>query len=85
MPAGAEHDVTRKSWGFYATQSLNARVPGCGLKPLLVGGNGKFFVLLVEPALMDGCLSYLADEGMKVIARLDDPHDLDAIQQALSG
>ena len=28
---GGEYDVTRKSWGFYATPSTNGRLSGCEL------------------------------------------------------
>src|SRR5687768_11688346 len=47
---GAEYDVARKSWGFYATPSLNGRLADFGLRGVLVKnrGTGRFFVLLVE-------------------------------------
>ena len=32
--SGAEYDVARKSWGFYATPSLNGRLTGFGLRTL---------------------------------------------------
>ena len=47
--SGGEYDVARKAWGFYATPSLNGRLPWFGLRPALVKGlEDKFFVMLVE-------------------------------------
>ncbi len=47
--AGAEYDVVGKSWGFYATPSLNGRLRQFGLRPALVrNASRKYFVLLVE-------------------------------------
>ena len=33
--AGAEYDVVRKSWGYYATPSLNGRLRRFGLRAVL--------------------------------------------------
>ena len=33
---GRQYDVTAKSWGFYATPSLNGRLQGQGFKSALV-------------------------------------------------
>src|SRR5438105_15753607 len=33
---GAEYDVARKDWGFYATPSLNSRLARFGLRGVLV-------------------------------------------------
>src|SRR4030088_2859215 len=47
--SGSEYDVARKSWGYYATPSLNGRLPAKGLRPVLACNNiGRFFVCLVE-------------------------------------
>src|SRR5881628_2648488 len=35
-PAGAEYDVARKAWGFYATPSLNGRLLNFGLRAALI-------------------------------------------------
>ena len=34
--AGAEYDVVRKDWGFYATPSLNGRLLQFGLRAVLI-------------------------------------------------
>ena len=47
--SGGEYDVVRKSWGFYATPSLNDRLPRHGFRAALVrDAAGKRFMLLVE-------------------------------------
>ena len=48
-PSGGEYDVARKSWGFYATPSLNGRLQGFGLKAVLVKNRiNRYFIFLVE-------------------------------------
>lgn len=66
-PAGGELDVTRKSWGFYATPSVNHRLRRFGLRACIATNpEGQRFVLLVE----DGCEAefeaYRADQGLTV-------------------
>ena len=34
--SGAEYDVARKDWGFYATPSLNGRLESFGLRGVLI-------------------------------------------------
>ena len=47
--SGSEYDVARKSWGYYATPSLNSRLAGFGLRGVLVrGDDGKAYLFLVE-------------------------------------
>src|SRR5215468_6532083 len=48
--SGAEYDVARKEWGFYATPSLNGRLPSFGLRAVLIRNTltGRYFLLLVE-------------------------------------
>ncbi len=81
--AGGEYDVTRKSWGFYATPSLNGRLVQFGLSAALVkSGDGKCFVLLVERGRRQAFDAYLAENALTVIAWLDDDRTLDAIELA---
>ena len=71
--SGAEYDVARKAWGFYATPSLNGRLPRFGLRPALVKGlEDKFFVMLVERGQDDAFRTYLAAEGLTLVRWLDD-------------
>ena len=77
--SGAQYDVARKDWGFYATPSLNGRLETFGLRGVLIRnrGTGRYFVLLVErgrEALFD---QYCAVENLAVIAWLDGTAALD--------
>lgn len=69
---GAEYDVARKSWGFYATPSLNRRLPAHGLRPALAANaDGRLSVMLVEQGHEEDFLAYLERESMRVITWLD--------------
>lgn len=70
---GGEYDIVRKEWGFYATPSLNDRLPRFGLRPALVASpSGRFYVMLVECGRETAFEEYLAIDGQKVVAWLDD-------------
>jgi hypothetical protein len=65
-------DVTRKSFGYYALNSLNATLPRQGLRPALcANAGGQTFLLLVEPAAEGDYRAYLAGEGMRHLVWLD--------------
>src|SRR5262245_2324493 len=71
--SGAEFDVARKDWGFYATPSLNARMVQFGLRGVLVKnrGTGRFFVLVVERGREPAFDAYCGQENLGVVAWLD--------------
>jgi len=71
--SGAEYDVARKDWGFYATPSLNGRLEQFGLRAVLIQnrGTGRYFVLLVEHGKEPAFDSYLRDENLRVVHWLD--------------
>lgn len=80
---GTEHDVIRKSWGYYATQSLNARLPAHGLRPVLIRNQvGRFFVFLVDPTKQAEFDAYCRVEEQEVVAWLDDETALAALRAA---
>lgn len=82
--AGAEHDVARKAWGFYATSSLNARLPGFGLRGVLVRNEaGRGYVLLVESGREAEFEEYLTAQGIRTVSWLDD-EGLDRLERALT-
>src|SRR4051794_17377898 len=61
---GAEYDVARKEWGFYATPSLNARLESFGLRGVLVSSpESRYHVLLVERGREEAFELYRAREG----------------------
>jgi hypothetical protein len=71
--SGAEYDVARKSWGFYATPSLNARLLSFGLRAALARDeDGKAYVLLVEDGQEDDFSRYLTQQGMHVACWFDE-------------
>jgi hypothetical protein len=71
-PAGGEYDVARKAWGFYATPSLNARLPGFGLRGALIRNTqGRLFVVLVEHGHEDEWEAYREAERLEVVQWLD--------------
>ena len=78
--SGAEYDVARKAWGFYATPSLNGRLRQFGLRAALVKNFiGKFYVFLVEAGREEACLAYLAAEDNVLVRWLDTDESLNAI------
>ena len=81
-PNGAEYDVARKEWGFYATPSLNGRLVSYGLRAALVKNRltGRYFVLLVEKGHDSAFLDYLVQEHSEVRAWLDSTECLEQIR-----
>lgn len=71
--SGTEFDVVRKEWGYYATPSLNQRLPDHGLRPVLVRGerSGKMYLLLVEPGREREFQEYIDWDGLRVVCWLD--------------
>lgn len=73
-----ELDVTRKSWGYYATSSLNGRLREHGLRAVLAvgvprtaGESERMYLLLVEAGHEEDFRSYIDAERMRVLAWLD--------------
>lgn len=81
---GAEYDVGRKSWGFYATPSLNGRLARFGLRAVLAKNpQDRFFVLLVEQGKEDDFHQYMQDEQMEIVIWLDSTDVLNHLEQQL--
>jgi hypothetical protein len=84
--SGAEYDVARKSWGFYATPSLNGRLQGFGLRGALVkSAAAKFYLFLIEKGKESDCRRYLEREGQKIVCWLDNDQELGALETKLKG
>lgn len=84
-PEGGEYDVARKSWGFYATPSLNARLEGFGLRGVLVRNTQqRYFVLLVERGHEDEFEAYRASEQLDLITWMDTQDTLDRLADRLA-
>ena len=73
-----EFDVTRKSWGYYATPSLNGRLREHGLRaalavgvPRAAGEPERMYLLLVEAGREADFQTYIDAEHMRVVGWLD--------------
>jgi hypothetical protein len=81
--AGAEYDVVRKSWGFYATPSTNGRLKSFGLRAAFVRSSiGRFFIMLVEKNKEVEFESYLTQDKQQLICWLDDEAQLARLTEA---
>ena len=80
---GAEYDVARKAWGFYATPSLNGRLASFGLRAVLVKSpSAKFYLLLVECGKETACQAYLDAERHTIVCWLDSDEALARFERA---
>lgn len=76
--SGTEVDLTRKSWGYYGSPSLNGRLRDHGLRAALAVGvprdgeqAGRMYLMYVEEGGEGDFEAYLAAEEMEVVAWLD--------------
>jgi hypothetical protein len=86
-PDGGEFDVARKDWGFYATPSLNGRLPQFGLRAVLIRNRltDRYFVLLVERGREPAFDAYLAQESCDIVSWLDTTEALSRLRAAVHG
>lgn len=71
--SGKRYDVTAKSWGFYATPSVNGRLKSEGFKTALVkNSEGRFYIMLVEKEKTGDFERYVKGEGQKIEKWLDE-------------
>lgn len=79
---GNEYDVVRKDWGFYATPSMNSRLPSKGLRAALVSNtSGHLFVMLVAEGRETAFAAYLEKEKQQVLVWLDHPEAAEAFTE----
>ncbi|MDQ7834252.1 MAG: hypothetical protein RDU24_02620 [Humidesulfovibrio sp.] len=79
-PSGTEYDVTRKAWGYYATPSLNGRLPRHGLRGALVeNSRQQHFIHLVEIGNEEEHRRYLESDGQRIVVWLDETEKLTAL------
>jgi len=84
--SGAEYDVTRKDFGFYATPSTNGRLAQFGLRTAIARNRlGQLFILLVERGKEPLFDRYLGEEKMELVAWLDTDERAEALVRALEG
>ncbi len=78
---GAEYDLCRKSWGFYATPSLNKRLPSFGLRAALIADRSdKYAVVLVEGGKEPEFHKYLTVYEYRLISWMDTDAALQALE-----
>lgn len=84
--AGGEYDVARKDWGFYATPSLNGRLPQFNLRGVLIRNTltGRYFVLLVERGQEAAFEEYRRQESLEIVSWLDSTEALDALRSRMA-
>lgn len=81
--SGCEYDVVRKSFGYYATPSINSRLIRFGYTTALVRNKlGHYFILLVEKGREDDLREYLESEALRLVCKLSDKNDLMRIEKA---
>ncbi len=67
----AKHDVTRKDWGFYATQSINSRLKKKFRTALVINKLKRIFIMLIEKKYIKKFNKYCKEENQKVLIWLD--------------
>ena len=71
--SGRQYDVASKSWGFYATPSVNKRLKEQGFKTALVKNKlNRYFVMIVDKRKINEFRRYLMTEKNKVVKWLDE-------------
>lgn len=71
--AGREYDFVAKSWGFYATPSINGRLREQGFKTALVrNAAGRLYIMVVDKTHLNDFEAYCRTEQQKVEAWLDE-------------
>ena len=81
---GAEYDLARKDWGFYATPSLNSRLLNFGLRGVLVKNRlGRYFLMLVQQDKEALFNDYLEVEGLELICWMDTNEALQRLERAV--
>jgi hypothetical protein len=82
--SGGQYDVTKKSWGFYATPSINGRLKSFGLRgALVVSKFGKIFLMLVEAGKESEFFTYINSDLQNFICWLDDDQEVQRIIRLL--
>ncbi len=72
--AGSRYDFCKKSWGFYATPSINSRLEAENfVTALVMNSQNRLYVMVVDRAKITDFRDYLSKENQKVAAWLGDP------------
>lgn len=81
--SGREYDVIKKSWGFFATPSINNRLRKFGFKTVLItDSSGKMFICLVEEGKEEEFFRYLEKDQGRIMYWLSEISDLSSEKPA---
>lgn len=70
---GKEYDVAAKSWGYYATPSVNKRLKSFGYRTALVSNSaGDIYVMIVDEKKLDDFSNYCEQEKQMVLEWISD-------------
>ena len=80
---GNEYDFAKKSWGYYASPSLNGRLITFDYRACLIRNklSNRYFILVVEKNHEYDFYSYLKSESCEIIIWMDDTKNLNKIKQ----
>lgn len=68
-----EYDFAAKSWGFYASPSINRRLAGFGFKTALVSNaRGAIYLMVVDEMKIEEFNNYCEKENQVVLEWLSD-------------
>ena len=66
-----EYDIVKKSWGYYATPSINKRLKKFGYECVIIKNRqNKFFLCLVNKDMKKKFKSYLQKDDQKIVCWL---------------
>ena len=68
----SKHDVVRKDWGFYATQSINSRLKKNFKTALVIDSIKRIFIMVVERKFLKKFKKYCKEEQQQVLCWLDE-------------
>lgn len=70
---GQGYDVVKKSWGYYATPSVNSRLKNEGFKTAIVkNSKNQVYVMLIELNKIDEFITYCEKESQAIEFWLDE-------------
>tara|TARA_A100001011_G_C13824742_1_gene640416 strand:+ start:251 stop:601 length:351 start_codon:yes stop_codon:yes gene_type:complete len=67
------YDFVKKSWGYYATPSINGRLKKEGFKTALVKNKySKYYIMVIDRKKLNNFKKYCKEEDQKIIEWLDE-------------
>ena len=68
-----KHDIVKKSWGYYATSSVNSRLKKEGFKTAIVKNKSNgYYIMIVDIKKIKNFKNYCKKENQKVIEWIDE-------------